>query len=40
MPRVVYDLMDLYPQGGGLRPSVWYVPMRRGPQEKEVAKEK
>ena len=40
MPRVVYDLMDLYPQGGGLRPSVWYVPMRRGPPEKEVAKEK
>jgi ClpP class serine protease len=30
MPRVVYDLMDLYPQGGGVRPSVWYVPMRRG----------
>ena len=32
MPRTVYDLMDLYPQGGGLRPSVWYVPMRRLPQ--------
>jgi ClpP class serine protease len=32
MPRTVYDLMDLYPQGGGVRPSVWYVPMRRGPQ--------
>jgi hypothetical protein len=32
MPRTVYDLMDLYPQGGGLRPSVWYVPMRRVPQ--------
>ncbi len=29
MPRLVYDLMDLYPQGGGIRPSVWYVPMRR-----------
>ena len=29
MPRVVYDLMDLYPQGGGSRPSVLYVPMRR-----------
>lgn len=31
MPRTVYDLMDLYPQGGGTRPSVWYVPMRRAP---------
>jgi ClpP class serine protease len=30
MPRLVYDLMDLYPQGGGIKPSVWYVPMRRG----------
>jgi ClpP class serine protease len=29
MPRTVYDLMDLYPQGGGIRPSVWYVPLRR-----------
>jgi len=29
MPRTVYDLMDLYPQGGGARPSVWYVPLRR-----------
>ena len=32
MPRTVYDLMELYPQGGGIRPSVWYVPMRRAPQ--------
>ncbi len=31
MPRRVYDLMELYPQGGGLRPSVWYVPLRRAP---------
>jgi hypothetical protein len=31
MPRLVYDLMDLYPQGGGMRPSVWYVPLRRTP---------
>jgi len=31
MPRLVYDLMDLYPQGGGVRPSVWYVPLRRPP---------
>ena len=30
MPRRVYDLMDLYPQqGGGIKPSVWYVPIRR-----------
>src|SRR6267142_3078869 len=31
MPRTVYDLMDLYPQGGGTKPSVWYVPLRRAP---------
>jgi ClpP class serine protease len=31
MPRRVYDLMDLYPQGGGIKPSVWYVPIRRPP---------
>jgi ClpP class serine protease len=30
MPRKVYELMDLYPQGGGGRPSVMYVPIRRG----------
>ena len=30
MPRKVYDLMDLYPQGGGGRPSVIYIPLRRG----------
>jgi ClpP class serine protease len=29
MPRTVYDLMELYPQGGGIKPSVWYVPLRR-----------
>jgi ClpP class serine protease len=28
MPRVVYDLMDLYPQANTRRPSVIYVPMR------------
>src|SRR6266852_2854571 len=43
MPRSVYDLMDLYPQGGGLRPSVLYVPIRRtaapgkAPQEKSAS---
>jgi len=31
MPRSVYELMDLYPQGGGIRPSVWYVPLKRMP---------
>ncbi len=30
MPRTVYDLMDLYPQGGGQRPSVLYVPVGPG----------
>jgi ClpP class serine protease len=30
MPLAVYELMELYPQGGGIRPSVWYVPLRRG----------
>jgi ClpP class serine protease len=34
MPRKVYDLMDLYPQGGGGRPSVIYIPMRRGADQK------
>jgi ClpP class serine protease len=29
MPRSVYELMDLYPQTGGMKPSVWYVPLRR-----------
>jgi ClpP class serine protease len=29
MPREVYELMDLYPQGNGARPSVLYVPVRR-----------
>jgi ClpP class serine protease len=28
MPRTVYELMDLYPQGGKGRPSVLYVPLR------------
>jgi serine dehydrogenase proteinase len=30
MPRAVYDLMDLYPQGAKGRPSVLHVPFRRG----------
>jgi ClpP class serine protease len=30
MPLMVYGLMELYPQGGGIKPSVWYVPLRRG----------
>lgn len=34
MPRKVYELMDLYPQGGGGRPSVLYVPMRRATNQK------
>jgi ClpP class serine protease len=27
LPRVIYDLMDLYPQPQGGRPSVQYIPM-------------
>ena len=37
MPRKVYDLMDLYPQGGGGRPSVLYVPVRRGSDQPRQA---
>jgi ClpP class serine protease len=33
MPRTVYDLMDLYPQGVKNRPSVLYVPVKRGASE-------
>jgi ClpP class serine protease len=31
MPRTIYDLMDLYPQSGEGRPSVFYVPFRPAP---------
>jgi ClpP class serine protease len=31
MPRIVYELMDLFPQGGADRPSVLYVPLHRSP---------
>ena len=34
MPRTVYDLMDLYPQGGKNRPSVLYVPVKPGAAER------
>lgn len=27
LPEEVYDLMDLYPQGRGRRPSVQYIPI-------------
>jgi len=37
MPRVIYDLMDLYPQAGQGRPSVMYVPMRRAAQDPNTA---
>lgn len=33
MPQMVYELMDLYPQGGTGRPSVLYVPMRRSTKD-------
>ena len=29
-PPIIYELMDLYPQGRAGRPSVLYVPVRRG----------
>ena len=31
MPRTVYELMDLFPQGAADRPSVLYVPLRHSP---------
>jgi ClpP class serine protease len=34
MPRIVYDLMDLYPQANAQRPSVVYVPLRGSRDEK------
>ena len=37
MPRKVYDLMELYPQGGGGRPSVLYAPVRRGSDQPRQA---
>lgn len=39
MPRKVYELMDLYPQGGGGKPSVLYVPLSRGADQKNKAPE-
>ena len=32
MPPLIYDLMDLYPQGGAGRPSVSYVPLSPRPR--------
>ena len=37
MPSVVYELMDLFPQGGTNRPSVLYVPLRHSPAEHDEA---
>jgi ClpP class serine protease len=37
MPRMVYELMDLYPQGGAGRPSVLYVPLRRSSRDQGEA---
>ncbi len=34
MPRKVYELMDFYPQTGGRRPSVIYVPVHQGRDER------
>lgn len=37
MPRMVYDLMEFYPQAGEGRPSVLYVPLRRPGKEQGEA---
>lgn len=37
MPRTIYDLMDLYPQSGEGRPSVFYVPFRQAPGRRDDA---
>jgi hypothetical protein len=37
MPKIVYELMDLYPQGGTDRPSVLYVPLPRVSEERRQA---
>src|SRR5437867_762985 len=37
MPRIVYELMDLFPQGAADRPSVLYVPLHRSPAGHEEA---
>jgi len=37
MPRIVYELMDLFPQGGADRPSVLYVPLHRSPAGRDEA---
>jgi ClpP class serine protease len=39
MPRIVYELMDLFPQGGADRPSVLYVPLRHSPVGRNEAPE-
>lgn len=33
LPQEIYDLMELFPQAGGRRPSVEYIPMPYGPAE-------
>lgn len=41
MPATIYELMDLYPQQGAARPSVYYVPLRTpGPPGGRVAPSK
>ena len=37
MPRIVYELMDLFPQGAADRPSVLYVPLHRSPAGRDEA---
>lgn len=33
LPAEIYELMDLFPQAGGRRPSVQYIPLPYGPEE-------
>ncbi|MBI2845293.1 MAG: hypothetical protein HYX86_01970 [Chloroflexi bacterium] len=33
LPSEIYELMDLFPQAGGRRPSVQYIPLPYGPEE-------
>lgn len=35
MPKVVFDLMQFYPQTGQQRPSVEYIPLPYGPRERQ-----
>jgi len=40
MPRIIYELMDLYPQSGIGRPSVMYLPFPRSPRNDGKSQDK